>query len=225
MKLTKEGIAVLENDSHISKWVEDEGRLDHDQNALPRILPHIKQGSVIFDIGAFIGDHTIAYARKGIVHAFEPNPDVFECLKYNMQKKDVVCRCIALSDKVHNYSVIVPIANIGMTTIESKSDSKGMTTTTIDIYCKDMGVIPDFIKIDAEGYELKILVGGFETITKHKPILVLEVNEYALIAHGTSRTELFEYLDKIGYIYSDIYGEPLENLHTQFDIICYAKSN
>ena len=224
MKITKEGVAVLENDSHISKWVEEEGRLDHDQNALPRILPHIKEGSVIFDIGAFIGDHTIAYARKGIVHAFEPNEPAYDCLKYNMKGKNAVCKLIALSDSVHGYDVIESI-NAGMAQLSTEYLAHNLQrTSTIDIYCEDLGVIPDFIKIDAEGYELKILKGGEETIKTNKPVLVLEVNEYALEQHGTSRTELFEYLDKIGYIYSDIYGEPLEKLHTQFDIICYGKN-
>jgi len=222
MKLTKEGIAVLESDSHISKWVEEHERLDFDHNMLPRILPHIKEGSVIIDVGAYIGDTTEALRKKGVVHAFEPNPEAFECLKYNMQGKDVVCRNIALSDHVHGYSVVIPNDNFGMATIDDKGET---VTTTLDNYCKDYGIIPNVIKIDAEGYELKILVGAFEIISKHKPILILEVNESALIAHGTSRIELFEYLDKIGYIYSDIYGEPLEKLHTQFDIICYAKSN
>jgi len=227
MKITKEGIAVIERDTHISKWIEEHGRLDFDHNMLPRILPHIKQGSVIIDVGAYIGDTTEALRSKGIVHAFEPNPEAFECLKYNMQGKDVVCRNIALSDHVHGYSVVIPNENFGMATIQfetQKASCEGITNT-IDQYCLDYGIIPNVCKIDAEGYELKILVGGFETIAKHKPILILEVNEPALIAHGTSRAELFEYLDKIGYIYSDIYGEPLEKLHTQFDIICYAKSN
>lgn len=221
MKITKEGVGVLENDTHISKWIEEHGRLDFDHNMLPRILPHIKQGSVIIDVGAYIGDTTEALRSKGIVHAFEPNPDSFECLKYNMQGKDVVCRNIALSDHIHSYSVVIPNENFGMATIEDKGE---FVTTTLDNYCSDYGIIPNVLKIDAEGMELRILVGGFETISKHKPILILEVNESALIAHGTSRSELFEYLDKIGYIYSDIYGEPLESLHTQFDIICYGKN-
>lgn len=221
MKITKEGIAVLERDSHISKWVEEHKRLDFDHNMLPRILPHIKEGSVILDVGAYIGDTTEALRSKGVVHAFEPNPESFECLKYNMQGKDVVCRNIALSDHVHGYSVVVPNDNIGMATIEYKGE---FITTTIDNYCTDYGIIPDVFKIDAEGYELKILKGGAKTIKKYKPLLILEVNESALIAHGTSRKELFDYLDSIGYIYSDIYGEPLGNLHTQFDIICYGKN-
>ena len=193
---------------------------------LPRILPHIKQGSVILDVGAYIGDTTEALRSKGIVHAFEPNLESFECLKYNMQGKDVICRNIALSDHIHGYSVVIPNENFGMATVKQEAETNSCEgiTTTIDNYCSDYGINPNVIKIDAEGYELKILVGGFETIAKHKPVLILEVNESALIAHGTSRAELFEYLDKIGYIYSDIYGEPLESLHTQFDIICYGKN-
>lgn len=227
MKLTNEGIAVLERDTHISKWVEEHRRLDFDYNMLPRILPHIRKGSVIIDVGAYIGDTTEGLRSKGVVHAFEPNPESFECLKYNMNGKDVVCRNIALSDHVHGYSVSIPNENIGMATIkkESQKHSCEGITTTIDNYCDDYGIIPNVIKIDAEGYEVKILVGGFETIANNKPLLILEVNESALIAHGTSREELFDYLDSIGYIYQDIYGEPLENLHTQFDIICHGKNN
>lgn len=220
MKITDKGIAILENDHCICKWIEEEGRLDHDCNALPRILPHIKKGDIIFDVGSFVGDHTEAYQRKGFVHAFEPNREAFECLECNMKGKNAVCHYIAFSDSVHGFDMQAPEGNIGMAQL---TEGKRMTTT-IDIYCQDYGVIPNFCKIDAEGYELKILKGGVETIKKHKPVLVLEVNEHALIQCGTSRKELLEYLDEIGYIYQDIYGEPLESLHTQFDIICYGKN-
>lgn len=221
MKITKENIAIIERDTHISKWVEESGRLDHDQNALPKILSHINQGDVIFDIGAYIGDHTIAYSRKGQVHAFEPNIEAFECLKYNMEGKDVICRNIALSDCVHGYSMDNTCDNVGMANMTIGS----LKTTTIDNYCNDYGIIPKFIKIDAEGFELRILKGAIETLEKHKPKLVLEVNESALVSKGTSKDELFTFLDKNNYIYSDIYGESLSKLKGQFDIICYGKSS
>jgi hypothetical protein len=64
MKITKHGFAVLENDQWISRWAEEEGRLDHDQNMLPLILKHIYRGDTVVDVGAFIGDHTIAYSEK-----------------------------------------------------------------------------------------------------------------------------------------------------------------
>ena len=222
MKLTKEGIAVIENDTHISKWIEQHGRLDFDHNMLPQILPHIKERAVILDIGAYIGDTTEALRTKGIVHAFEPNPQAYECLVYNMKDTGVICRNIALSDSVYAYEVVEPNENFGMATIQ-KGKGKAMTST-IDSYCSDFGVIPTFLKADCEGMELRLLKGGYETISKYKPVMVLEVNESALEAHGTSRKELLDYLTEIGYIYQDIYGQPVETLHSQFDIICYGKN-
>ena len=34
----------------------------------------------------------------------------------------------------------------------------------------------DFIKIDVEGYELPVLVGGIKTILKNKPVICMEQN-------------------------------------------------
>jgi len=64
VKILDNGIAVIEGDTHISSWVESTGRFDHDQNALPIILEHIKEGDWVVDGGAFIGDHTKAYKDK-----------------------------------------------------------------------------------------------------------------------------------------------------------------
>lgn len=224
MKITKEGFAVLANDSHISKWVEQSGRLDHDENAVPVICSHIKKGDIVFDLGAFIGDHAIAYARAGAkVMAFEPNPIAFECLEYNMQNiHNVFSAMLAFSDKEARYSVVLPNDNIGMATIVVDEYS-ATKTTTIDQYCKEWEIYPDFIKIDCEGKEVDILKGARGVINTHCPKLVIEVNESALLQHGTSREELFKLLDDYGYVYADIYGKNLENLHTQFDIICFKR--
>ncbi len=82
-----ESIAVIEFDSHISSWVEEAGRLCHDSMVHESILPLIKEGDWVVDAGAYIGDHTIAYAEKvgsrGRVIAFEINPPALECLKHN----------------------------------------------------------------------------------------------------------------------------------------------
>lgn len=77
-------IAVLEGDTHISRWVEESRRLDHDQSALPRIGALIGGHDVVYDVGAFIGDHSCYYAtRAALVVAVEAQSDAFACLAAN----------------------------------------------------------------------------------------------------------------------------------------------
>jgi FkbM family methyltransferase len=222
MKITKHGIAVIEGDECISKWVESEGRLDHDQNALPRILPYIKEGDHVLDIGAFIGDHTIAYSNKvgfyGKVIAFEPNSKSFECLKYNLNGiKNTELRNEGLSDEVGKITLTDVETNAGMCfAIKSKAGVKTITIDSLKL------TRLDFIKIDAEGFEHKILKGGEETIKKFKPIMVIEINNHALLRNGTSDNDVFVYLNELGYYYKNIYdGQSI--YEDQVDLICTPK--
>lgn len=222
MKITKENIAVIKGDNCISGWVESEGRLDHDQNSLPQILPHINEGDTLIDIGAFIGDHTIAYARKvgrlGKVIAFEPNPTAFECLEYNMEGFDNVdLRKEGVSDSNHFISLTDVPTNAGMTFAEKSK--KGIKCVSIDSL--NLNKL-DFIKIDAEGFEHNILNGAKETIERLKPKMVIEINNGALLRNFTSNNDIYILLDEMGYNYKNIYeGQSL--YEEQLDLICIAK--
>lgn len=68
LRTTRMGHWIIDGDTHISKWVEETGRLGHDQDLLPRILKLIRPGDVVVDVGAFIGDHTFDYgvATRGV---------------------------------------------------------------------------------------------------------------------------------------------------------------
>jgi FkbM family methyltransferase len=221
MKITKEGFAIIEGDECISKWVESEGRLDHDQSALPILLRYIKSGDTVIDAGAFIGDHTIAYAKKvgglGKVIAFEPNPTTFECLEYNLKEFDnCELRNEGLSDSAGKLSLTDVPTNAGMSYAEKTDKKKGIKCVTIDSLYLDR---LDFIKVDCEGFEHKILKGAEETIKKFKPVMVLEINNYALIRNHTTDNDLYIYLNELGYRYRNIY--PNEPIHAeQLDLIC-----
>jgi FkbM family methyltransferase len=218
MKITKHGFAVLENDQWISRWAEEEGRLDHDQNMLPLILKHIYRGDTVVDVGAFIGDHTIAYSEKvgtrGKVIAFEPNPDAFECLKFNMQKcENVVSRneAAGLSGKV---VLIKHPENIGMTYVENSD--KGFKTVSIDSLNLDKC---NFIKIDVEGFELNVLKGAEQTLKRFKPALLIEINTFALARNNVTNQDVFDYLTELGYSYRNIYTQQ-GILNEQLDLLC-----
>jgi FkbM family methyltransferase len=43
-------------------------------------------------------------------------------------------------------------------------DSKRYNLTTMDSFCAKNSLVPDFLKIDTEGYDLKVLIGGGELL-------------------------------------------------------------
>lgn len=217
-------IAVIEGDTHISKWVEQSGRLDHDQSALRQILPHIPVGGVVVDGGAFIGDHTVSYAERvgpeGFVYAFEINPAAFECLRFNTKDNArISVRSHGLSHL--NATVTVnPDSNAGA----SWAGEAGPMDNSVLALPLDFYELPrlDFMKLDIEGWEVEALMGAAATIWKCRPVIVLEVNEGALQRQGRSGKELLDLVKGYGYTYRNIYeGQPCSG--PQYDIICFPK--
>lgn len=215
MKITRHGFAVIEGDTHISKWAEQSGRLDHDQNMLPLVLPFIKPGSIVIDAGAYIGDHTRAYLNAGaVVYAFEPNPEAYECLEYNLGQEDaaILFNC-GLSDKERSYSVNDGDANHGTAYLSEGGEVECITIDSLNLPRLD------FIKIDVEGMELNVLKGGEISIVLHKPVMLIEINRATLERNGSSADKIFQWLTSHGYTYRNIYpGQSLND--AQFDILC-----
>jgi FkbM family methyltransferase len=216
MRITKENIAIIDKDTHISKWVEESGRLDHDQNMLPLVLKHINEGDTVLDCGAFIGDHTLAYYNKalcGKVYAFECNPEAFNCLEYNTANKEgILIYKYAISDKAGMVDVS-PAENAGSCWIK-----EGTMIKTIRI--DDLKLEKcDFIKLDIEGYEYKALLGAEKTIKKFHPKLLIEINRGALERNHTNQRQVFDFLERYGYKFTNIYpGQLMEG--EQYDIVC-----
>jgi FkbM family methyltransferase len=221
IKVLPNGIWVVNGDTHVSKWVEQQQRLDHDQNTLPFILPLIKEGQTVIDIGAFIGDHTIAYAKavgpKGMVYAFEPNPVAFQCLKHNLRDfRNVWCENHGLSDRRE----IVPLSGNNGNTAGAYV---GAHMKIADVKMEPLDdAIPwgaNLIKIDAEGYEVKILKGAKDVIECYHPILVIEVNPVALLRQGETVKTLLGYVEAYGYSFS-IMQENCNQDSDMYDIVC-----
>jgi FkbM family methyltransferase len=202
MKILKNGIAVCDDDAWISKWVEETGRLDHDQNLLPVILPYIPRDGFVVDAGAFIGDHTIAYLKavgpEGMVTAFEPNKEAYDCLVRNCRA--AACFNVALGDKLGT-GKICRNANRGASHIEEGDEVK---IFPLDYF--RIGQL-DFFKIDVEGMELKVLRGASETIQECKPVICMEINQAALQRNETNAEEVVAFVEALGYDRKLIYPD------------------
>lgn len=213
---SKEGWYGIEEDTHVFKWIQETGKLDHDEFLIPIAVENIPVGGIVFDCGALYGDHTIQYARKvgpeGCVIAIEANPLAFECLKLNAVRFQgpTISMNLALGESHGGTAVhIMDSCNIGASTVLNGSSTeespqkleKEIRTATID------GIVHDanlenvhFIKIDCEGHELKILKGAELTLKRLKPKLLIEMNSFALSLQGACYKDIYDFL--LGQNYS-----------------------
>ncbi len=177
-----------------------EGEQLWDSDLLPIILEHINPGDTVIDAGAWIGGHAMAYAKKvgvnGAIWAFEPNPYAFTCLNRNTTRFiNVRCDQIALGNQFGSAAFSAKIGWYDSGYVGANEVIATVNLRPLDHY----DTAPNFIKIDVEGCELKVLTGAAITIEKHRPELVIEINKPALNRQGNSSTEVFEFLRQRNY--------------------------
>jgi len=139
-----------------------------------------KLGDIVFDIGAYVGDTALWFSKavgpQGKVYAFEPEPSNFAKLKANLERNkvtNVIPLQLALSETEGEMQVA---SAAGSSVITQAGTGLSVKVTTIDKFV-EANKLPrvDFIKMDVEGHELKVLKGAHETIGAFKPSLALSV--------------------------------------------------
>ena len=230
MKLTAEGIAVIEGDTYLSADIITKGRLDVAHEELEKYRKFIPEGGVVVDVGACLGDYTLTFSQmageRGRVHAFEPNPMVFECLQHNlytyMDRANVELYNCGLGERYEPVSIILDRHNIGASRLERGSSGEAGGDSTSGILVRALDNIAagwprlDFLKIDAEGWEPLILDGGRETIRQFLPAMLIEVNTWPLGKMGFTPEDIWKRLDELGYHYEKFDGP-------YGDVLCLPK--
>jgi FkbM family methyltransferase len=201
---TAQGWWVLKDDTHLSRWVEQAQRLDHDQPVLMGVLyPYIRVGSTVIDAGAAIGDHTHFYlncvGRGGTVYAFEPHPIQYECLirncpralnyRYALGEEPGAVWLFHQPDIVAGSRLIDPALQWPMSAAER--------VLLDDIVVDKTNV--SLLKIDVEGCEPEVIRGARAIIKASRPAIWMEVNPEALERQNHTTEELRLLLEEINY--------------------------
>lgn len=190
------------------------------------VLEYLKPGMTFFDIGAHFGYYTLLASfivgNKGRVHAFEPTPSSFAILKTNtLNKHNIVLNNLAVfSEKgnvlINDYGVRYSAYNSIYTARLSKNIISvlkplqyNIEVISIDEYIENNNIRPDFIKIDAESSEYKILLGMRKTINNFHPIISLEVGDMSIEGVPTSKS-LIEFLINGGYRPYELKGDKIQ---------------
>ena len=125
------------------------------------------------------------------VDAFEPHPETFDCLLRNTKERMGAIKTfrMAISDRdrqvvtIRNDELKKRAGNTGARHVMPIAEHDGHV---LDHLCKAGTVSVDglslqrpinFIKIDVEGYELRVLEGAAKTIKKYRPCIMMEVGK------------------------------------------------
>ena len=182
-------------------WFEDE---------LKFIRSYIREGMTVLDIGASYGTYTLTLAQRvgsqGGVACFEPNPNVRDCLTesvFTNQYTHVAIYPYAVSDK-DGVSRLSMRGSSETATIDSDEQSGiAVETRKITSFPELMQASFDFVKLDAEGEEAKIIKGSSDFFEKQNPLILFEIrhdkvfNESAKIELENLGYSFFKYLPSI----------------------------
>lgn len=171
-------------------------------------------GGNFFDIGAFNGIYSYILAPKAkndFFISFEPDTRFLDLIKYaleNLSRKysniynQLISTPVGNGDNVnYNLPNLGPNGEVGNPCFFGDSNSKnGTKTITIDQYVNDTNIIPNIIKIDVEGAELNVLNGCKETLSKHKPKIILEIHDDFLRKNfNTEPVQVINFIEKFNY--------------------------
>ena len=127
----------------------------------------------LFDVGANVGQSARAMAAAfpgARIFCFEPASDTFALLERNVAAlPQVRCHRLALGERPGTASLL-RTENLAMRRIvpESEAEAESVTVATLDAFCAANEVARiDFLKIDAEGFDLQVLRGGRAMLERH----------------------------------------------------------
>ncbi len=166
------------------------------------------QPGLALDIGANLGIFACRVASLGHrVHAFEPMPDTFARLEKNIfanELEDLVrANLIGIGDEEGFAEFERPAKSPGQSrmTLSGGPDVTRVPLTTLDRYMERESIpFVDFLKIDVEGMETRVIRGGRKVFQEKRiGTALIEVCPWNLRHAGTSPKELFLEIDSLGY--------------------------
>ncbi len=156
-----------------------------------------------FDIGANHGVYALSMARKlskGHIWAFEPTKNPAKMLQKSIELNGFTDRITlvnaGLSDRATTMEISTSM-NSELNSLYGNSRNREMIRLeSLDAFMSANGIECPiaFVKLDAEGEEVRILQGGQNFFSRQSPLVMFELKHGSEVNHG-----LIEAFEKLGY--------------------------
>ncbi|WGR90788.1 FkbM family methyltransferase (plasmid) [Bradyrhizobium sp. ISRA435] len=165
----------------------------------------------IIDVGANVGD-TAALLRTSVeseIICIEGDSSYLPYLTANAEKIGRITVIPQLVGAAEGGIVVAFARKHGTSTLDgSACHNQPVAIATIDKLSKaqpNSFLRVRLVKIDTDGYDVRVMRGGRELIDRKKPVMFFELSDEALRMKGSAPEEAFTYLVELGYSIFVIY--------------------
>jgi protein O-GlcNAc transferase len=150
----------------------------------------LRPGMSAIDVGANYGLYALSMAQlvgpAGTVWAFEPASVTAACLRRSIERNrlsNVHLLEAALSDREGQAALRVEDnSELNRLSDEPGARTERVSVTTLDRQCALFaGRAIDFLKLDAEGEEVRIVAGADRLLAEHSPLVMFELRHGATV--------------------------------------------
>lgn len=218
---------------HLNDWIQQQIFFlgEYEKPEIDFLYEFLNEGDVFIDIGGNIGLFSLNASKivksSGKVYAFEAFLPNFNQFKHHIQinrSENIQLENLAIS----NASGILEIFyddkqnNFGMASsyLKDFTAKESVESIALNDYVKANNISKiDLIKIDIEGGEYNALQGMTEVLNKMKPIILLEISDFALQNADHSEAQILALLNENGYEKTKVLSKNQSSYNAVFQYI------
>jgi FkbM family methyltransferase len=186
-------VTVPANPALMTPFVLDE-QGDWFEGEMHFVRSLLTPGMAVVDVGANYGLYTLTCAglvgSEGRVWAYEPAALPRDCLARSISANGLSQAHLmgkALSDRTGTARLGIA-ANAELNSLNEQGQAgETVPLSTLDIEALGWDRRIDFLKLDAEGEELRILAGAQRFFAEHDPLVMFEHKHGAIVNHGLTQ--------------------------------------
>lgn len=172
-------------------------------------IDSMRPGEVLYDVGANVGMYSVWAGKRGVkCYAFEPESENYALLCKNLALNKITnpAYCLAIGSRMNVDRLYLSTQEVGRSCHTfgdpvgpnlqpREGPSQGSVCMSIDELVKAGLPVPNYIKIDVDGLEHKVITGAQKTLSRPELKSVLVELNPAMPQHQT----VIKFFEKLGW--------------------------